>query len=191
MKAIIICHSNDEYYGIYQLNCLAEYIDNKKLKDDVESFINNYLDEETQLIKYTPYSLYDAVQLSDKITNKFDDTQVIIFSDTDEDIDESTAEFIGYDICADDYYTSVIGLGYLGEVDGYTKDEDEYFFDNLSNEVRYEYFEQLNEYGIFDEISPANELADYCNWLKSEYEDDDNVLQGANNFKVVKIYLPK
>ncbi|MFR5876094.1 MAG: hypothetical protein ACLUFN_06355 [Eubacterium sp.] len=186
MIGIIICTENENYNGIYQLSCLAEYIDNKKIGNDVKTFMNNYVDEESQLIIFTAYSLYDAKELSEKISKKFENTQIIIFSDENESIDENLAEFIGYDVCADDYYTSPIGMGYLGEIDEFNKFEDEPFFDNLSNEVRFEYFEQLNDYGIFNDLIPAGEIAEYCNWLIDEEYD---VFQGAKKFKIVKIYL--
>lgn len=188
MTGIIICTKNEDYCGVYQLNCFAEYLEDKRLGDEVQRFMENYVDGESQLIEFSPYALYDARELAEKISRRSDDTQTIIFADKNESIDENLAEFIGYDVCADDYYTSPVGMGYLGEVDEYDKSADEPFFDNLSNEVRYEYFEQLNCYGIFDDISPANEIAEYCNWL---IDDEYDVFPDAKSFRTVKIYLPK
>lgn len=188
MIGIIICTENENYNGIYQLNCLAEYFESKKLGDDIRHFTENYVDEESQLIKFSSYALYDSKELAEKISRHYDDTHIIIFADENESVDENLAEFIGYDVCADDYYTSPIGMGYLGETDEYDEYENEPFFDNLSNEVRYEYFKQLNDYGIFDDISPAREIAEYCSWLIDEEYD---VFQGAKSFKTVKIYSAK
>lgn len=183
MAEIIICSARDSYHGVYQLNSLAEYLDDKKIGSDVEGFINRYVDEDSQTIKYSPYALYDAQSIAEKIGKRFEKQRVIVYCDSDEIIDDATMQFIGYDVCSDDNYTSPIGLQYFDT--GIEQFYDEPFFDNLTPEVRDEYYCQLNSYGLFDSLDTAKEIAEYCNWLVEEYYD---MFQGAENFKIVCVY---
>ena len=187
MTGLIICTESETYNGIGSINTLAEYLDDRKIGEEVKRFLESYVEEETQLIVPSPYAIYDAKALAEKVSKRYEATQVLLYSNEESALN-AQAEFIGYDVCADDYYTSPIGLGYLGEIAEYDIDGDEPFFENISNEVRYEYFQQLNPYGLFDEAAPAEEIAEYCNWLCSEYAD---MFQGAENFKIIKIYRMK
>ncbi|MCM1115368.1 MAG: hypothetical protein NC397_07725 [Clostridium sp.] len=189
MKGLVIFTEENGYFGVANLSCLVEYMENDLLADDINDFYSNYINEDTQLAEISIYSVYDAIRIRDKIEENFEPCYVIAHCDLNEDMEDAQLEFIGYDVCADDYYTSPIGLEYLA----ISLDEAEYtgdmpFFDNLENSVRYEYNEKRNSYGIFDDKSVAKELAEYCNWLAYDYE---GIFYNAKNFRAVKIYLAK
>lgn len=188
MKGLIICTEDSIYYGAGQLNCFAEY-QAGRLELDINTYIDRYVNDDTQMIEFTPYSLYDAISLAEKIEKEYEPCRIVAFADLDEAIDEGQLEFIGYDVVADDYYTSPLGLEYLTmslEESEFTDDLP--FFENLDNEVRYDYASQLNEYQLFDDISWAEEIQEYCNFICEQYY---NSFQGASDFKILKIYLKK
>lgn len=184
MLGLLVCVKNEEYKGVCQVVCLSDYAEDKKIGGEVQAFLDKYVDEETQLIECSAYSIYDARQLCEKIENRFgDECEVIACSDVDESVD-SSLEFIGYDSCADDYYTSVIGMGYLDASQVFYDDEP--FFEELDLGSRNDYYDKLNEYGLFDDKNDADEITDYCNYLVDEYYD---MFQNAENFRTVKIYI--
>lgn len=188
MNGLIICTSNKEYYGIGQLDCFAEYLEDKAVGSDIQKFIELYADSDTQQIEITPFSIYDAKILCEKISKKCEPCRVIFYCDIEEELDSYQYDFIGYDVCADDYYTSPLGMNYLNYTDDFEIFEDLPFFENISNEVRFDYARQINEFGLFDSTEPAGEIAEYCNWLCKNFDD---MFYGAKDFKLIKIYLPK
>lgn len=186
MIGILICYDNDRYCGIGQLNCLCDYIDNKSFGDEIQAFIDSYTDEQTQLIEYGTYAVYDAEKIREKI-DRIDSCRIIVFADDDEQPNERALDFIGYDVCADDYYTSPIGMGYLTlplENAEYYYD-DLPFFTELHPSIRRDYANQLNDYRLLDSKETADEITEYCNWLVQEYDD---IFSGAQEFKTVKIF---
>ena len=196
MTGLIIYENNgSSYLGTATPNCLSDYYEHKRLGEQIQRYFDNYLDFETQLIKLSSYSIYDAKELCNELKRNHIDADIILYCDYDENPFEYTEEFIGYDVCAGDYYVSPLGLGYLKM----TREEIEYmaeseltddhpFFENLDDDVRYGYADTLNEYGLFADKEMADEIAEYCNWLDAQY---DNVFEGIGGFRVVKIYKVK
>lgn len=192
---IIYENQGNEYKGIATPCCLGDYCENSKIGDSVMQYIERYIDFESQLIELDSYSIYYAKELCKQFKKIGVDADILIYCDIYETPYEYTDEFLGYDVCAEDYYTSPLGMGYLeftSEDIEFMVDEevsDDFpFFENISNEVRYEYEQQLNRYKLFDNIETANEITEYCNYLTSQYDD---IFEGLSNFKAVKIYTVK
>lgn len=195
MTGLIICEKQEEMYcGVGATNCLGDFCENKKVGEKVRAYIDRYIDFDSQLIALSPYSIYDAKELCSLLNKNGIETMLLLYCDTDEKPYEYTEEFIGYDVCAEDYYTSVLGMDYLtmsSEEIQYMDDEftnDFPFFENISDEVRSEYANQLNEYGLFDSIDTAGEIEEYCNWLAAQYDD---IFEGLGSFKTVKMFIVK
>lgn len=196
MTGLIIYEvEGSSYLGTAAPSCLSDYCEHKKLGAMVKKYIDSYLDFETQLITLRPYSIYDAKELCAEFKKNRIDTGIILYCDCDEKPYEYTEEFIGFDVCAGDYYVSPLGLGYLEmtsediEYMGESEFTNDYpFFENLDDDVRYGYADKLNDSGLFDDKETADEIAEYCNWLSAQYDD---VFEGLGDFRVVKIYKVK
>ncbi|MCM1285098.1 MAG: hypothetical protein NC213_04760 [Acetobacter sp.] len=192
---IIYENQGSSYKGVATPCCLGDYCENSKIGDSVFQYIDQYIDFESQLIKLNSYSIYYAEALCQQFKKIGVDTGILIYCDVDEIPHESTDDFLGYDVCAEDYYTSPLGMEYLeftSEDIEFMVDEevsDDFpFFENISNEVRHEYEQQLNKHKLFDNLETAEEIAEYCNYLTAQY---DNIFEGLKNFKIVKIYAKK
>lgn len=192
---IIYEHQSDRYKGTATPCCLGDYCENSKIGENVIQYIEQYIDFDSQLIELNPYSLYYAKELCQQFKKIGVKADILLYCDMNETLYETVDEFLGYDVCAEDYCTSPIGMGYLeftAEDIEFMIDEDVSddfpFFENISNEVRYEYEQQLNKHKLFDSLDTANEIAEYCNYLTVQY---DGIFEGLTDFKPVKIYTVK
>ena len=99
------------------------------------------------------------------------------------------AEFAGFDVVSEMFDDSPLQRGLFDEdVNKHTRETYADFFTNTDGIILREYRNNLNEFGLFDELKPAEEIAEYCTWLTDQNND---LFEGGRNYAVMKVYFVK
>lgn len=187
MKGIGICDLRaDGYRGICRTNQLADFMEHKLIGEKISSFLELYVDDETQEVECTVAATCAAGQIADLLTEQGADCEVITFNDEHESAGLLGNEFIGYDVCSANLGTSPIadGLIKIG-ITEYDADMCPAFFEQVSGDIIREYAENLNDNLLFSSREVAEALCEYMNDLTAQQPD---VFYGDIDFSVFAVF---
>lgn len=187
MTGLMICDMDGDYRGIGRINSIPDYFESDEIGTVLQAFLADCADPETQEILCSPENITRASAAVNALKIAGCDCEIVIYSDTADDIGLPGFQFAGYDVADAMLADSPLQRGLFSEhIDGMMHDMYYDFFANTDGLVLKEYRGYLNEYSLFAELEPAECIADYCSSLT---ENNPDLFDGAADFKAVKVYL--
>ncbi len=189
MTGILICNMEGEYRGIARFSSIPDYYENAEIGPELQEFVEECVDPETQEIIYRLNNIARALTVADLLTSIGCGSEVLLYCDTQTDIRMLCAEFAGFDVVSEMLDDSPLERGLFDEdVNKNKRETFADFFTNTDGIILRDYRSNVNEFVLFDELKPAEEIAEYCTWLTDQNND---LFEGGRNYKALKVYFVK
>lgn len=189
MTGILICDMDGEYRGIARISSIPDYFENSKIGQVLQEFLEDCVDPDTQEIIYRLNNIPKALAVADALESIGCESEVLLCCDADTNIRMTCAEFAGYDVVSETFDDSPLQRSLFDEdVKKHIREDYSDFFTNTDGIILKEYRSNINEFSLFADITPAQEIADYCTWLTDKNND---LFEGARNYAAIKVYIVK